>query len=50
MREQMVPVRYPAEQHIKEDCGRIVSTLADWLSRIPQESWMSRGHLEPIPQ
>ena len=41
---RVVPVRYIAEQHIKEDCGGIVPTLADWLSRIPREGWMSRGY------
>lgn len=39
-----VPVRYIAEQHIQEDCGGIVPSLADWLSRIPREGWMSRGY------
>jgi len=39
-----IPTRYVAEQHIKEDCGGIVPTVADWLSRIPPESWMSRGY------
>jgi len=43
-----VPVRYIAEQHIKEDCGGIVPSVADWLSRIRPESWMSRGYELPI--
>ena len=41
-----VPVRYIAEQHIKEDCGGIVPSLSDWLGRIPRESWMSRGYVD----
>lgn len=41
-----VPTRYIAEQHIKEDCGGIVPSVADWLARIPAESWMSRGYVE----
>jgi hypothetical protein len=41
-----IPVRYVAEQHIKEDCGGIVPTVADWLGRIPPETWMSRGYSE----
>lgn len=41
---QVVPVRYIAERHIQEDCGGIVPSLTDWLSRIPLESWMSRGY------
>lgn len=39
-----VPVRYICERHIKEDCGGIVPTVADWLSRIRPETWMSRGY------
>lgn len=39
-----VPVRYIAEQHIKEDCGGIVPSVSDWLKRIPGETWMSRGY------
>lgn len=34
-----VPVRWVAEQHIKEDLGRI-PTLADWLRCIKPEPWM----------
>lgn len=45
-----VPVRYIAEAHIKEDCGGIVPTVADWLSRIRPESWMSRGYRLPVAQ
>ncbi len=37
-----VPVRYVAEQHVMEDCGRI-PTVADWLSKIHPEAWMSRA-------
>lgn len=39
-----VPVRYVAEQHIKEDCGGFVPSVADWLSKIKPSTWMSRGH------
>ncbi len=42
-----VPVRYVVEQHIKEDCGGIVPSVADWLSRIRPETWMSRGYSLP---
>ena len=45
---KQVPVRYIAEQHIKEDCGGIVPDVSDWLSRIRPESWMSRGYEFPI--
>jgi hypothetical protein len=44
---RVVPVRYIAELHIKEDCGGIVPTVSDWLSRIPRETWMSRGYHSP---
>jgi hypothetical protein len=37
-----VPVRYVAEQHVMEDCGRIPS-VADWLRAIQPEPWMSRA-------
>lgn len=35
-----VPVRLIAEQHVVEDLGRIPS-LADWLSKISIEPWMT---------
>lgn len=38
-----VPVRYIGEQHVLEDCGGRIPTLADWLSRIRPEPWMARG-------
>jgi hypothetical protein len=34
-----VPVRYIAEQHIKEDLGRI-PTAQDWLAEIRPQRWM----------
>ncbi|HBR68235.1 MAG TPA: hypothetical protein DEA55_02545 [Rhodospirillaceae bacterium] len=37
-----VPVRYVGEQHVMEDCGRIPS-VADWLSKIQPEAWMTRA-------
>src|ERR1700722_12420045 len=43
-----VPIRYVVEQHIKEDCGGIVPSVSDWLSRIRPETWMSRGYSLPI--
>jgi hypothetical protein len=39
-----VPVRYIAEQHIKEDCGGRVPTVQDWLEGIPPKAWMSKGY------
>jgi hypothetical protein len=39
-----VPVRYIGEQHVREDCGGIIPTVSDWLSRIPIESWMNRSY------
>lgn len=40
-----VPVRYIGEQHVMEDCGGRIPNLADWLSRIQPEVWMSHGVL-----
>lgn len=39
-----VPVRYVAEQHIKEDCGGRIPSVGDWLSQIKPAVWMSRGY------
>ena len=38
-----VPVRLIAEQHIREDCGGTIPTLADWLRRIQPAPWMARA-------
>jgi hypothetical protein len=43
----MVPTRYVAEQHVKEDCGGMIPTVADWFRNIKREVWMSRGYEEP---
>lgn len=34
-----IPVRFIAEQHVREDLGYI-PTLADWLGKIQGEKWM----------
>ena len=39
-----VYVRYIGEQHVKEDCGGFIPTVADWFRHIPKEGWMSRGY------
>jgi hypothetical protein len=39
---KQVPVRYIGEQHVMEDCGRIPG-VADWLSKLQPEPWMSRA-------
>ncbi len=44
-----VPVRWIAEQHVKEDLGRI-PTLADWLRCIKPEPWMGRTTKLPEEQ
>ena len=41
---RLVPVRYIAEQHINEDCGGRIPTVADWLSCLKPATWMSRGY------
>jgi len=45
---RLVPVRYIGEQHVKEDCGGRIPTVADWLSSIKMEPWMNRSYkVEP---
>lgn len=39
-----IPVRLIAEQHVKEDCGGRVPTVADWLENIQPKRWMNRGY------
>lgn len=39
-----VPVRLIGEQHVKEDCGGIIPTVADWLGAIRTEPWMNFGY------
>lgn len=39
-----VYVRYICEQHVKEDCGGRIPTVADWFKNIKREDWMSRGY------
>jgi hypothetical protein len=39
-----VPVRLISEQHVMEDCGGIIPTVADWLSAIRFEPWMNSGY------
>jgi len=39
-----VPVRYVAEQHIKEDCGGRIPTVEDWLKHMVPQGWMTRGY------
>jgi hypothetical protein len=39
-----VPVRYIGEQHVKEDCGGRIPTVADWLREITIKPWMNRGY------
>lgn len=36
-----IPVRYIAEQHIKEDCGWI-PTMKDWLKHMQPADWMMK--------
>lgn len=40
-----IPVRYIAEQHIKEDCDGFVPTVSDWFRNMRPEPWMSKGYL-----
>lgn len=43
---RMVPVRYIAERHVKEDCGGRVPSVSDWLSQLRPAAWTSRGYSE----
>ena len=36
-----IPVRLIGEQHVKEDFGGKIPTVADWLSGIPAQKWMA---------
>jgi hypothetical protein len=46
-----VPVRYIGEQHVKEDCGGRIPTVADWFRNIRPEVWMSKGYeIESVPK
>lgn len=38
-----VPVRYIGEQHVLEDCGGTIPTVADWLDTIKPKSWMAKA-------
>jgi len=41
-RTRTVPVRFVAEQHVREDLGRI-PTAADWLRCLEPQAWMTRN-------
>lgn len=41
---RVVPVRLIGEQHVREDCGGIIPTVADWLGAIRTEPWMNLGY------
>src|SRR5260370_34960047 len=42
-----IPVRYIAEQHVKEDLGRI-PTAPDWRQQIHPQPWMSGQRLHDL--
>jgi hypothetical protein len=37
-----VPVRYVAEQHVRQDCGGRIPSRADWLRQIQPLPWMAQ--------
>lgn len=44
-----VPVRFIAEQHVREDCAGLVPTPTDWLRGLPHEIWMTKpGKMPPV--
>ena len=50
--ERVIPSRWVASQHVREDLGRIPS-LADWVRAIRPEPWMGRAttlQLEDMPR
>jgi hypothetical protein len=40
---KIVPVRWIAEQHVREDFGGFIPTLSDWIRAIKPEPWMGRA-------
>jgi hypothetical protein len=46
---KVLPVRWIAEQHVKEDLGRIPSA-SDWLRCIRPEPWMGRAEKLELEQ
>lgn len=49
---RVIPTRWVAEQHVREDLGRIPS-FADWVRAIRPEPWMGRAttlHEEEDPR
>lgn len=41
-----VPVRLVGEQHVREDCGGRVPSVADWLANVTLQGWMLKGRIE----
>lgn len=39
-----VPTRLVGEQHVREDCGGRIPSIADWLENLMPRSWMNRGY------
>lgn len=46
-----IPVRWIGEQHVIEDCGRLL-TFSDWASQLSPKSWMNKFNklekLDPV--
>lgn len=38
---RLIPVRWIAEQHVKEDCG-FIPTIQDWLKHVTIQPWMRK--------
>lgn len=47
---KQVPVRPVAEQHVREDCGGFIPSVADWLRCIKFEPWMNPPNTDPSPK
>ncbi len=46
---KVIPVRFVAEQHVKDDLGWI-PTVKDWLQHIQPQAWMGRTPYRPNHQ
>jgi hypothetical protein len=40
---KVIPTRLIGEQHVKEDCGGRIPSVADWLGHICPQAWMGRA-------
>lgn len=46
---KVVPVRFIAEQHVKEDCG-FIPTMQDWFKHIRPATWMLKVGVKNVDE